>query len=137
MKSLFAFIGGIIMASGVAFAQSSPSNEAAATSTASAAPSAAAKVNPPATSASANANESTGTIVEFVQGQSLVLNTGGSEPSHFKLAKNVSYANPRGKTVGPGKLKKDRRVRVHYSKQGNDMVVDQVTLVREKKHADH
>jgi hypothetical protein len=135
MKTVLVLAAGMSLAIALASAQPSPSSQAGTGNNPSATPSATAKAS--ATISNADANESTGTIVEFIQGQSLVLNTGGSEPSRFKLAKNVTYSNPRGKTVGPGKLKKDRRVRVHYAKQGNDMVVDQVTLVREKKRADH
>ena len=82
-------------------------------------------------SAPAGANEAIGTIEEFVPGATLVLNTNGSEPSHFKLGRGVRYLNPKGKEVNERKLKKDRRVRVHYAKQGEDFVVDKIQIERE------
>lgn len=90
----------------------------------------------PAKSAHANtatspngANELTGSIVEFVPGQSLVINT-GTQNQRFKLSAQAQYFNPRGKQVPERKLKKDRNVRVHYAKQGDDMVADRITIVR-------
>jgi hypothetical protein len=43
----------------------------------------------------------------------------------------VQYLNPKGKQITERKMKKDRRVKVHYAKEGNDMVVDKVQIVRE------
>ena len=83
------------------------------------------------TPASTNSpNEMNGAVVEFVPGQNLVLNT-GTQNQHFKLNGQVQYFNPKGKAIAERKLKKDRKVRVHYAKQGDDMVVDRVTIVRE------
>ena len=86
--------------------------------------------NAATTTTSNAANEVSGSLVELVPGQSLVINT-GTQNQHFKLGPQVQYFNPRGKQIKERKLKKDRKVRVHYTKQGNDMVVDRVTLVRE------
>lgn len=81
--------------------------------------------------ATAGANEAIGTIVEFVPGGDIVLNTGAGQPARFKLGKGVQYLNPKGKAINERKMKKDRRVRVHYAKEGNDMVVDKIQVVRE------
>ena len=146
MKSVFVFFSVTLCAVSLALAQASPTaTETGATATTSttatgskdAAAGAATAPTAPARSkataaGTASGNETTGTIVEFTPGGNIVLNTGGAEPARFKLGKNVTYTNPRGKAIGPNKMKKDRKVRVHYSKQGADMVVDQVTIVRDK-----
>ena len=76
--------------------------------------------------------EAVGNISEFTPGTSIVLNTGTGEPVHYKLAKTVTYINGKGKEIKAERLRKDRKVRVHYTKEGNDMVVDKVTIVRNK-----
>src|ERR1043166_3508828 len=75
--------------------------------------------------------ESVGTISEFTPGSTLVLNTGSGEPVHYKLGKTVTYINAKGKEIKAERIRKDRKVRVHYIKEGNDMVVDKVTIVRD------
>jgi hypothetical protein len=75
--------------------------------------------------------ETVGTITEFTAGSSIALNTGSGEPVQFKFAKSVTYVNARGKEINAAKIKKDRKVRVHYTKEGNDMLVDKVTVVKE------
>jgi len=75
--------------------------------------------------------ENVGTISEFTPGSTLVLSAGTGEPVHYKLAKNVTYINAKGKEIKAERIRKDRKVRVHYTKEGNDMVVDKVTIVRD------
>jgi ABC-type transport system substrate-binding protein len=75
--------------------------------------------------------ESVGTISEFTPGATLVLSTGTGEPVHYKLGKTVTYINAKGKEIKAERIRKDRKVRVHYVKEGNDMVVDKVTVVRD------
>jgi hypothetical protein len=75
--------------------------------------------------------ENVGTITEFTPGASLVLSSGTGEPVHYKLAKTVTYINAKGKEIKAERIRKDRKVRVHYTKEGNDMVVDKVTVVRD------
>lgn len=134
MKSLCVLFGMLVVAACVAVGQTSPSDQTGGSKASAAAPKSNDNASAgPSVAATAAANESTGTIVEFVSGQSLVLNTGGTEPSHFKVAKTVAISNPRGKSVATGKLKKDRRVQVHYNRHGDDFVVDRIMLVREKK----
>ena len=72
--------------------------------------------------------ESSGTITEFSPGSSIVLNTGSGEPVHYKFSKHVTYVTPDGKVVEASKVRKDEKVRVHYMKEGNDMVVDKVIV---------
>ncbi len=76
-------------------------------------------------------SENVGTITEFTPGSEIVLSTGSGEPIHYKFAKSVTYVNARGKEINAAKIKKDRKVRVHYTKEGNDMLVDKVTVVKE------
>jgi len=75
--------------------------------------------------------ENVGTISEFTPGSTLVLSAGTGEPVHYKLARNVTYINAKGKEIKAERIRKDRKVRVHYTKEGNDMVVDKVTIVRD------
>ena len=39
--------------------------------------------------------------------------------------------NANGKVINASKIRKDRKVRVHYVKEGNDMLVDKVTVVKD------
>lgn len=75
--------------------------------------------------------ENVGTITEFVPGSTIVLSTGTGEPVHYKFAKSVTYVNARGKEINASRIKKDRKVRVHYVKEGNDMLVDKITIVKD------
>lgn len=74
--------------------------------------------------------EATGKVVEFTPGASISLSEGAGDPVRYKISKNVTYINARGKMVKGGKIKKDRKVRVHFVKDGNDRVVDKVTVVK-------
>lgn len=96
-------------------------------------PSASPKAHQSTAKSSSSANEATGTLVEFVAGQSVVINT-GTENQHFKLSGQAQYFNPKGKQIEERKLKKDRKVRVHFTKQGDDNVVDRISLVRDGGH---
>ena len=72
--------------------------------------------------------ESFGTVTEFTPGQTLVLKTEAAEPMHYKFGKTVTYVNAHGKVIEASKIRKDSKVRVHYLKQGDDMVVDKIIL---------
>ena len=72
--------------------------------------------------------ESAGTITEFMPGASLVLSTGTGEPTHYKFSKTVTYVTPDGKVVEASKVRKNSKVRVHYIKEGSDMLVDKVIV---------
>lgn len=74
--------------------------------------------------------EMTGTIKEYTAGDSLVLETlAPSEPVHFKLSKNVTYADKDGKTIEAAGLTTNQKVRVHFVKIGGDNVADKVSLI--------
>jgi hypothetical protein len=83
------------------------------------------------TASSTSATETVGTITEFTPGSAIVLNTGSGAPVNYKLGKNVTFVNAKGKVIEARKITKDRKVRVHYVKDGNDMMVDKVTIVRD------
>jgi hypothetical protein len=83
------------------------------------------------TTTTTTTTENTGVITEFTPGATIVLSTGTGEPVHYKFSKNVTYVNARGKEIGAARIRKDRKVRVHYVKEGNDMVVDKVTVVKD------
>jgi hypothetical protein len=72
--------------------------------------------------------ENFGTVTEFSPGSSLVLSTGSGEPVHYKFSKTVTYVTPDGKVVEASKIRKNSKVRVHYIKEGNDMLVDKVIV---------
>ena len=79
----------------------------------------------------ATATESVGTITDFTPGATIVLNSGTGEPVTYKFGKTVTYVNGNGKVINASKIRKDRKVRVHYVKEGNDMLVDKVTVVKD------
>lgn len=73
--------------------------------------------------------ESTGTITEYTPGSSIVLHTEAAEPVHYKFSKTVTYVTPDGQVIEAAKVRKDARVRVHYVKEGSDMMVDKVIVM--------
>ena len=73
-------------------------------------------------------SESTGKITDYTPDSALVLDTGSGEPVHYKFARKVTYIDKDGQTIQAPALTKNLRVKVHYLKQGGDMIVDKVTL---------
>jgi len=80
------------------------------------------------TTTTTTTTESTGTVTDFTPGSSLVLSTGSGEPVHYRFSKNVTYVTPDGKVIEASKVRKNSKVRVHYLKEGGDMVVDKVIV---------
>lgn len=80
------------------------------------------------TTESTTTTEASGTITEFSPGSSIVLSTGSGEPAHYRFSKSVTYVTPSGKVIEASKVKKNSKVRVHYLKEGGDMVVDKVIV---------
>jgi hypothetical protein len=72
--------------------------------------------------------ESTGTVTEFTPGRGLILRTEAAEPMRYKFGKTVTYVTSDGKVIEASKIRKDSKVRVHYMKDGDDMVVDKVIV---------
>jgi hypothetical protein len=72
--------------------------------------------------------ESFGTVTDFTPGQMMVLKTEANEPVRYKFSKKVTYVTEDGKVLDASKVRKDSNVRVHYTKQGDDMLVDKVIV---------
>ena len=72
--------------------------------------------------------ESVGTVTDFSPGASLVLSTGTGEPVTYRFSKSVTYVTPEGKVIEASRIRKNSKVRVHYIKEGNDMLVDKVIV---------
>ena len=74
--------------------------------------------------------ESTGTVTEFTPGQMMVLKTEAVEPVRYKFGKQVTYVTSDGRVIQPSEVRKDSKVRVHYVKDGDDMLVDKVIVTK-------
>ena len=72
--------------------------------------------------------ESTGTVTEYTPGRGLILKTESAEPLHYKFGKTVTYVTSDGKVIEAARIRKDSKVRVHYIKEGDDMLVDKVIV---------
>ena len=72
--------------------------------------------------------ESLGTVTDFTPGQTIVLKTEAGEPAHYKFSKTVTYQTADGRVIEASKIRKDSKVRVHYLKSGDDMLVDKVIV---------
>ena len=81
-----------------------------------------------ATETTTTTTESTGTVTDFTPGQTIVLKTEAGEPAHYKFSKTVTYQTADGRVIEPSQIRKDSKVRVHYLKDGDDMVVDKVIV---------
>jgi len=81
-----------------------------------------------ATETTTTTTESFGTVTDFTPGQTLVLKTEAGEPMHYKFGKTVTYMTADGRVIDASKVRKDSKVRVHYIKSGDDMVVDKVIV---------
>jgi hypothetical protein len=76
--------------------------------------------------------ESTGTVTDFTPGQMMVLKTEAAEPMRYKFGKTVTYVTSDGRVIAASKIRKDSKVRVHYIKQGDDMLVDKVIVTQDR-----
>jgi hypothetical protein len=76
--------------------------------------------------------ESMGTVTEFTPGQALILKTEAAEPVHYKFGKTVTYVTSDGRVIEASKIRKDSKVRVHYIKDGDKMVVENVIVTRDR-----
>jgi hypothetical protein len=85
-----------------------------------------------ATQATTTTTESTGTVTDYTPGQALILKTEAAEPLHYKFGKTVTYVTSDGKVIEASTIRKDSKVRVHYLKDGDDMVVDKVIVTRDR-----
>jgi hypothetical protein len=85
-----------------------------------------------ATETTTTTTESTGTVTEFTPGQALILKTEAGEPMRYKFGKTVTYMTSDGKVIEASKIRKDSKVRVHYLKDGDNMVVDKVIVTQDR-----
>jgi hypothetical protein len=76
--------------------------------------------------------ESTGTVTDYTPGQMMVLRTEAAEPVRYKFSKQVTYVTSDGRVIEPSKITRDSKVRVHYVKEGDDMLVDKVIVTKER-----
>jgi hypothetical protein len=76
--------------------------------------------------------ESTGTVTDFTPGEMMVLKTEAAEPMRYKFSKTVTYVTSDGKVLDASKIRKDSKVRVHYIKNGDDMLVDKVIVTKDR-----
>src|SRR4029453_8335352 len=74
--------------------------------------------------------KSTGTAPDFTPGQMMVLKTEAVEPVRYKFSKQVTYVTSDGRVIQPSQIRKDSKVRVHYVKEGDDMLVDKVIVTQ-------
>ena len=92
-------------------------------------PMAHAQTSPTSTAGAAESiSQSRGTVVDYSAGASLVVNTGSGEPVHYRFGKTVTYINDEGRSIDPARIKKNMIVRLYYTKEGNDMVIDKLIL---------
>jgi hypothetical protein len=85
-----------------------------------------------ATETTTTTTESTGTVTEFTPGQMIVLKTEAAEPLRYTFGKTVTYVTSDGRVIEASKIRKDSKVRVHYIKDGDNMVVDKVIVTRDR-----
>ena len=72
--------------------------------------------------------ETTGTINDFTPGSQIVLTTSAGAPATYKFHKTVTYVTADGKVIEASKIKKNSKVKVHYVKEGPDMLVNKVVV---------
>jgi hypothetical protein len=76
--------------------------------------------------------ESFGTVTDFTPGQTIVLKTEAGEPAHYKFNNTVTYQTADGQVIEASKIRKDSKVRVHYVKDGDDLLVDKVIVTKDR-----
>ena len=116
MKLLFSVVSATVLLVAVAYGQTS-STTTTATGTADT-----------QAATTTTTTETTGTVTEFSPGASIVLSTGAGEPVTYRFSKSVTYVTPDGKVIEASKVRKNAKVRVHYVKEGSDMLVDKVIV---------
>jgi hypothetical protein len=104
----------------VAFAQTTTSSTSVATGTNG------------VTETTTTTTETTGTVTEFTPGRHLFLKTEAEQPIRYKFGKTVTYVTSDGKVIEASTIKKDSKVRVHYIKDGDNMLVDKVIVMPDR-----
>jgi len=104
----------------VAFAQTTTSSTSVATGTNG------------VTETTTTTTETTGTVTEFTPGRHIFLKTEAEQPIRYKFGKTVTYVTSDGKVVEASTIRKDSKVRVHYIKDGDNMLVDKVIVMPDR-----
>jgi hypothetical protein len=120
IKSIVSIAFATALMGSVAFAQTSSTSTTATTGTNG------------VTETTTTTTESTGVVTEFTPGHQLFLKTEADQPVRYKFGKTVTYVTSDGKVIEASKIKKDSKVRVHYLKDGDDMVVDKVIVTQDR-----
>ena len=116
IKSIVGIAFATVLFGSVAFGQTSSSSTTVATGTNG------------ATETTTTTTESNGVVTEFTPGHRLFLKTEAAQPVQYKFGKTVTYTTTDGRVIEASKIRKDSKVRVHYIKQGDDMLVDRVIV---------
>ena len=118
IKSFLSVVSAIALMGSVAYAQTSSTSTTVKTG------------NPATTETPTTTTESTGTVTEYTPGEMMVLKTEAVEPVRYKFSKQVTYVTSDGRVIQPSEVRKDSKVRVHYVKEGDDMLVDKVIVTK-------
>ena len=119
IKSIVSITFATVLVGSVAYGQTSSSSTTVATGAGG------------TTQTTTTTTESTGMVTEFTPGQSLILKTEAEQPLRYKFSKSVTYVTADGKVIEASKVRKDSKVRVHYVKDGDDMMVDKVIVTQD------
>ena len=83
------------------------------------------------TTTTTTSTEGSGVITEFTPGNAIILKEAGG-PRQYRFGKNVTYVTKSGKVISEDevgtRIKVGVPVHVHYSGEGDDMVVDRVIV---------
>ena len=120
IKAIVSVVFATALMGSVAFAQTSSTSTTATTGTNG------------VTETTTTTTESTGVVTEFTPGHRLFLRTEAAQPVQYKFSKTVTYVTSDGRVIEASKIKKDSKVRVHYIKQGDDMLVDKVIVTQDR-----
>ena len=121
IKSIVSVAFATALMGSVAFAQTSTSSTTSTTGTNG------------ATETTTTTTESTGVVTEFTPGHQLFLKTDADQPVRYKFGKTVTYVTSDGRVIEASKIRKDSKVRVHYVKDGDDMLVDKVIVTQDRE----
>src|ERR1700732_3094554 len=120
IKAIVSVVFATALMGSVAFAQTSSTSTTATTGTNG------------VTETTTTTTESTGTLTEFTPVPHLFRKTEAAQPVQYKFGKTVTYVTSDGKVIEASKVRKDSKVRVHYVKDGDDMLVDKVIVTRDR-----
>jgi len=120
IKAIVSVVFATALMGSVAFAQTSSTSTTATTGTNG------------VTETTTTTTESTGVVTEFTPGHRLFLRTEAAQPVQYKFSKTVTYVTSDGKVIEASKIRKDSKVRVHYVKDGDDMLVDKVIVTQDR-----